>query len=128
MGLRLAKSHDLKFVEASWRTSSEMPFLEGKRLLWPHLADSIAKCRKFNNMRMLKQIYNSEIMADIGKAIQLPVLVVYDLDNPTYIVAWGCASFTYVKQPYRKAGIGTFLRGCFAQPAQENPKIRGSEI
>lgn len=117
MGLRLASSYDLKFIEASWRTSAERPFLEGLVSPWPHLAEPIAKCRKFNNVRMLKQIYNSEVMLDITRALKLPVLVIHDLDRPSFIVAWGCASYQYVKLDYRKAGIGSFLRECFEDPS-----------
>jgi hypothetical protein len=113
MGIRLAQPSDLLFICASWRTSAEKPFLEGDACPWPHLVAVVEKCRKFQNVRMLRQIYNNEMRITIETAIQgQPTLVVYDTERPTFIIAWANKAYRYTKLPFRRQGIGGFLRDC----------------
>jgi hypothetical protein len=109
---RWAEGTDLRFVVASWLTSTQRKFLDGGPCPWAHLAETVAKARAAKDQSaMLRRLFESEMKRDIlGALSEWPALVVYDVDTPTFILAWGHRDYRYTKQGFRRMGLAKAIR------------------
>lgn len=113
MGTRQATVEDLAFICSSWLASYEKPFVTATVPDPSWLPKSIGMIRK--SPRLLKALYLKEERLAIAHAVELRIpTVIYDIDNPSFIVGWFCGTpghvdYIYVKQAFRRQGIGEFI-------------------
>jgi hypothetical protein len=112
LGLRIAQPSDIRFVVSSWHASAFKPFLEGKTPCpWPNLEITVLNARRAGNLGLLQRIYHAEMKGLIrAELASSPTLVVFDVENPSFLVAWGHRAYRYTKQAFRRQGIGSLLR------------------
>lgn len=111
MDWRSATQGDLPFVISSWRESALKPFLLGSGCPFLGLEHKVALARAANHRKTLECIFNREHPGLVRRALaEAAPLVVFDSDEPSFIVGWGHPRYRYVKQNFRSMGIGTLLR------------------
>lgn len=128
---REALPEDLKRVVSDWNASGLQRFINGSYDPLPEKQATIDRCRRFagvkeapwpnrefdegdlreRNLSTLKAIWNSAGKTMIRRELSIskPV-VVYDVDNPSIILGWGCPGYVYVIHAMRHQGIGSALR------------------
>ena len=111
LAIRPANSADQRFVTLSWLRSGERAFVTGKWRGFDHLA--ILAMRVRGNHKTMAAIYNlglPKTRQAISEAIERgPTLVVYDVDNPTFAVAWACPEYRFTTDNFRKQGLSRAL-------------------
>ena len=109
---RWAEPDDLRFVVASWFSSTIKPFVEGQLPCpWANLERTVANAMATGNVSLLRRIWHTEGKSLIGvKLMESPTLVVYDTSDPSHIVAWGHRDYCYTKQLFRRQGISRAIR------------------
>lgn len=117
MGWRWAEPQDLRFIVASWFASTLKPFCEGALdCPWPHLTRTVASARATGNEKLLRRIWQTEGRALIGaKLLESPVIVVFDEENPSHLIAWAHRDYAYTKQVFRGQGISRAIRAALAE-------------
>jgi hypothetical protein len=108
LALRPATQEDERLIHLDWTRSGERPFLLGAYQPFKHLADTIAEAKANRNVLMLRALYRREIPQVIDAHGQ--ALMVYDCDNPSFYVGWGCREYLFVKHTFRGQGIASTLR------------------
>lgn len=113
LSIRDALPADLGFVCSSWLASYEKPFVT-QETPDPHwVPKSILSIRKAP--KVLKALYTKEERIVIHDILELrPAKVVFDIENPDFIVAWfvgtkGHLDYIYVKQDFRRSGLAKVL-------------------
>lgn len=116
MAIRPAIPADARFVTLSWLRSGERAFTTGAWRGFDHLAARAGSVKA--NPKALRALYNLETPATrraIGEAIDRgPLLVVYDVDQPSFLVGWATPSFAFVSHTFRRQGIARALRAALA--------------
>jgi hypothetical protein len=111
LAIRPAITEDLRFVTLSWLRSGERAFVTGRWRGFDHLA--ILAARVKDNPKTLRALYNLELHKTrqaISEAIARgPTLVVYDVENPTFTVAWACPEYRFTTDNFRKQGLSRAL-------------------
>jgi ribosomal protein S18 acetylase RimI-like enzyme len=139
---RYAEELDLKFIVYSWKASFESHFIsgDGTSPLDQRHAKVIEEQRRLlpdvKARRLLLRVYHGDMSLLVAhlvvKAFSDPEapkpVVVYDPENPEFIMAWGLAddlgevAFIYVKQAFRRQGLGTALLEALAGPEAILPR------
>jgi GNAT superfamily N-acetyltransferase len=114
MDWRRIQPSDEKFVVDSWRASALRPFVFGHLALFHWYRDTVLEAQRQKNVRLLRRLFDAEMPRQLNLYLApRSIVVIYDVENPTMIIGWGCAAYQYVKQAYRGQGLGRALREVF---------------
>lgn len=139
---RWCQDTDLRIVAFSWSSSFEPHFISGTGTspLDGRHGQTVAQQRRRladdpRAERLLKRLYRSDMAQAMAALVgswsdpEAPrALVVYDVDNPELVIAWGIADdqgvigYVYVKQNYRRQGVGSALLQALAPAGEHVPK------
>lgn len=108
---RYAKPIDLKFIMSCWFHHGMKPFVRGPGCPFPGLHATVEEARRKENIKLLQLIYHREMKRLIGRSIlrSLP-LVAFDQEDEVYIIGFANADYAYVREHFRRQGIGRALR------------------
>ena len=107
---RWALPADMNFVVSSWLKSSGAAFVKDGRCPWPKFQQTVDEARALGRTGLLESMWRREKLPLIREALkQAPALVIYDMETPSFILAWGHRDYRYTLQGFRKMGLARAL-------------------